>query len=1122
MSKYNDNYGLLIQKLDAFVRKYYINQLLRGSIYAGSILTAAFLLASVSEYFLYFSVTVRTVLFWTLITGGVMVLIRWVILPLIHYYKLGKIISHQQAAQIIGVHFSNVQDRLLNILQLREQLDTVTDTSLIEASISQKAKMLHPVPFTHAVNLSVNRRYLKFLIPPVLVLVLLLFSAPNIIKDSAIRLLHHDTYFEKKAPFQFTVTNKNLTALQYQDFDLDIKVTGNMLPNEAFINVEGYLYKLTKKSPSEFSYRFSKLQKSIDFNFSANGFDSKKFHLDVLPKPLIIKFETKLNYPSYTGKKNETLNNIGDLSVPQGTKINWEFFTQNTKQVSIRIDDKIQNVSPVSNELFAFAQQVVKDKPYTIFVSGERASNADSINYSITVIPDMYPSISVSGMQDSVNRKYFYFAGEAGDDYGLKKLELKYKITGENEDAGNKDFTVTPVPVEQQKQVQFSKFWDLNTLNLKPGDKLDYYFEVWDNDGVNGSKSSRSQTMSYLMPTVKEMEKQQSENNKDIKKDLESAIKDAQQLSKQFDDLQNNLLQKKELNWEDKKKIQDLLDRQKEVQSKIENVQNKFNDNLQQQQDFQKQSQDILDKQKQLQDLANQLLTPEMKEMIDKLQKMLEQLNKDNALDQLKDQKLNNDQLQKEMDRMLSLFKKLEMEQKYNATKDKLDSLASKQEALSKETEDKNNADKTDELNKKQEEINKQFDDLKKDLQDLDKMNKELEDPEDLPDTKQDQQDIDKELQNSSEQLQKKNNNKAGQSQKNAAKKMKDMANKMGEAMDAAQMQGLELDMQALRQILKNLIKTSFDQEDLLNSSKLINIYNPKYLQLMKDQHTLSDNIAMIEDSIQALSKRVFQIKSYADKQIKDINKNLEDGLNYLEQRQPRIAASNQQLVMMGLNNLALMFDEVLQQMQQEMDSKSGKPGSGMCNKPGGMGKKPSMSNLSKMQKQLNDKINELGEQMKNGQKPGQKPGQQGQQMSSQQAAQLAAQQAAIRDALRQLSDQLNKDGKGSLGNLEQLQKQMEETEKQLVNKQLTEETLKRQQDIFTKLLEAEKSERERDQDNKRQSTTGQDIVHTVPPSIEEYLKKKQAEIELYKTVPPNLKPFYKSLVEEYYKSINQ
>lgn len=134
----------------------------------------------------------------------------------------------------------------------------------------------------------------------------------------------------------------------------------------------------------------------------------------------------------------------------------------------------------------------------------------------------------------------------------------------------------------------------------------------------------------------------------------------------------------------------------------------------------------------------------------------------------------------------------------------------------------------------------------------------------------------------------------------------------------------------------------------------------------------------------------------------------------------------------------------------------------------------------------------------------------------------MAAQQAAVREALRKLNEELNKDGKNSLGNLDQLQKQMEKTETELVNKQLTNEMLKRQQEILTRLLEAENAERQRETDNKRESNTAKDMVKQMPPEIEEYLRKKQAELELYKTVPPNLKPFYRDLVEDYFKSLQQ
>jgi hypothetical protein len=97
---------------------------------------------------------------------------------------------------------------------------------------------------------------------------------------------------------------------------------------------------------------------------------------------------------------------------------------------------------------------------------------------------------------------------------------------------------------------------------------------------------------------------------------------------------------------------------------------------------------------------------------------------------------------------------------------------------------------------------------------------------------------------------------------------------------------------------------------------------------------------------------------------------------------------------------------------------------------------------------------------------------------------------------------------------------QMDKSETEIANKKLTEELLMRQQDIFTKLLEAEESIRKREKDDKRESNTGQDIPNKLPPSLEEYLKKREAEIQLYKTVPPSLKPYYKQLVEEYFKNV--
>ncbi|MEO5675398.1 MAG: hypothetical protein ABIQ74_12205, partial [Chitinophagales bacterium] len=814
----------------------------------------------------------------------------------------------------------------------------------------------------------------------------------------------------------------------------------------------------------------------------------------------------------------------------EGTSINWQFLSQNATDIHVKFGDSAYAAISDDNGLYEFSRRVKSDVTYIVYVSGDQLPKADSIRYSVIVIPDRYPSITVSQMNDSsanpgrvIHEKYLYFAGEASDDYGLKNLYLKFRVDKAGEENSlNQKYEILPVNFTSGKYSQFSHYWDLTSIDLKPGDNITYFFEAWDNDGVNGSKFTRSKVMMFVKPTEQEMEQQTDEESEKIKNNLESSMKEAGELRNEFEKIQNELLNKKNPSWEDKKKIEDLLKRQQELNKSIEDTKKSFNQNLDNQNDFKPFDQDTKNKADELQKLMNETLTPEMKAMMQKLQDLLEELNKDKTLDQLQNQKLNNEQLQKELDRMLSLFKQLEFEKKMNDTKSKLDSLAQKQNDLSGKTndDDKNSKPnkedkqaKQDSLSKEQSMLQEEFKDVEKNLDKLDSLNKELDHPVEMPQTNEEQEQVEQEQDNSQQNLDKKNNSKASENQKKAAEKMQQMAKKMESAMESMQEQQAEMDMQAVRQILENLIKISFDQEDLVNRTKNVNIYNPHYLTIMKNEKDIQDDLQMVEDSIQELSKRVVQIKSFVDQQITDINKNMEQALKNLEQRQTGPASSNQQYIMTAVNNLALMFNEVMEQLQQQMGQKM--PGDQMCQKPGG--KKPSPSSMSQMQKQLNDKIQQFGKQLKDGKTPMDKQG--GKQMS-QQIAQMAQQQAQIREALRKMNQELNKDGKNSMGNLDQLQKQMEKTETELLNKQITAEMQKRQQEIMTRLLEAENAERQRERDKKRESNTGKDLVKKLPPEIEEYLKKKQAEMELYKTVPPDLKPFYRNLVEDYYKML--
>ena len=120
------------------------------------------------------------------------------------------------------------------------------------------------------------------------------------------------------------------------------------------------------------------------------------------------------------------------------------------------------------------------------------------------------------------------------------------------------------------------------------------------------------------------------------------------------------------------------------------------------------------------------------------------------------------------------------------------------------------------------------------------------------------------------------------------------------------------------------------------------------------------------------------------------------------------------------------------------------------------------------------------------------------------------------------VTDFFNDEIKKIIIDMKNTMKEMEETETELVNKMITQETIKRQQEILTKLLDYEKAEKEREQDNKRESKEGKNEANRNQNQFLEYNKQKQKEAELLKTLPPSLAPYYKNKVNVYFNNFDK
>jgi low affinity Fe/Cu permease len=274
----------------------------------------------------------------------------------------------------------------------------------------------------------------------------------------------------------------------------------------------------------------------------------------------------------------------------------------------------------------------------------------------------------------------------------------------------------------------------------------------------------------------------------------------------------------------------------------------------------------------------------------------------------------------------------------------------------------------------------------------------------------------------------------------------------------------------------------------------------------------------MVEDSLLALSKRQAMIENFVNREIRDINNNTTMALESMQNRAVAMAASKQQYVMTSVNNLALLLSESLKNMEQTLSmNASGKFPKG--NPKPGQGK-----NSMKSMRQMQEKLNEQMEKLREGRQPS--PGKEGEQgqsgkaKMSEQLARIAAQQEALRKMLQKYSEELQKTGDVNQQGLQKAIQEMEKTETDLVNKRINKETMKRQQEILTRLLESEKAEMKREQQERRESNEGKELPKPDPAKYFDSIGLPSKETELIKTIPPSLRDYYKNKVNSYFIQI--
>jgi hypothetical protein len=1129
-----ENSNNIYLKLEQFIKKYYTNELLRGSIFFIGIGLLYFLFTLSIEYFFWLKPNSRTLLFWTFVAVELFLLFRFILFPISKLFKLQNGINYDDASKIIGNHFSEVGDKLTNFLQLSQDSNS---SELLLASIDQKAKTLQPIPFVKAINFSKNKKYAPIALIPLLFFAFFYITGySNFISQSLNRVVHYKQQFLPPAPFEFQVVNPNLQTEQNQDFVLKVKTVGKVVPENTmiFIGEESYFMETTK--PGEFQFVIAKPKANLEFHLEANAVVSNDYELNVVTVPTIANFEMVLNFPSYLNKKPEVIKGTGNAVVPEGTKVTWRMNTVATQKVEWQNEAVKYSFSKSENQ-FSLSKSIVQNINYQIVTSNTKIQNYEKLNYQITVVKDQFPAISVGNAPDSLKIDKSYLLGQVSDDYGLSKLQVIYYP--KDKPLSAKKATIA---VKRDVYDQFVFAFPSN-LPVEEGVSYEYYFEIFDNDAFHNYKSTKSSVFSNRIATQSEKEDQLLQQQNDNINSMEKSLKTQDKQLNEMEKLQKMGKEKDNLEFKEQQKVEDFLNKQKQQDELMKNFAEKMKENLdkvktEKKDEVKELLKDRLDKVEKDLEKNNKLL--------EELQKLNEKLQKEELFDKMDKLKQQSKNQTKSLQQLVELTKKYYVEKKAEQIADKLDKLSEKQDKLA--ADDKENSAE------KQNEINKEFDKIQEELKELDKDNKELKTPVELPNTDDKEKSIDEDLKKASDQLQKKSKEGAKPKQKSASKKMKQMSQDMQSSMEMGEQEQMEEDVAMLRQILDNLLAYSFSQESVMGQFKGLKRGSPSFNKNLKIQQDLKQEFKHVDDSLFALSLRNPKLSEGVTTEVGNVQYNIEKSLETLAEADVFKGVSYQQFAISSANKLADMLASILFNMQMSMQMSGSGKGKGMPSPGKGSGGESQLPDIIKKQGDLEKKMkdgmkpgNKPGDKpgQKPGDKPGDKPGEgkeggkdgkgkQGKEGKSGSGGsnqgnsdgengqdgegdakaimEIYKEQQQLRESLQK---ELEKQGVGNQG--KSALEQMKQIEKQLLNKGFNNEVLQKILNVKYELLKLEKAVQQQGEEKKRQSETSKkEFINTstaLPLRLQEYINS--VEILNRQTLP--LRSNYNQKVQEYF-----
>jgi len=1115
-SKY---YSEVLKKLEGFIRKEKLHLILFGVQAFLAIVLISFSFFSFLELIANFSSIFRTILFLIFILLSVGLLFFLILKPLIKYISNIGSDAYFDAAEKVGENFPEVKDELINTMQLvsENKKGNLYSGNLIDAAFNKVFERVKNLDFKSLIKFDNAKKILPYFGATALICFAIVFFIPGM-TTASYRLLNFNEEFVPPSKFVFEISPGSKEITKGDDVEINVKVKGSK-PNTVYLasrkeeEADFNDVELKADSNGRYSFKMNSVKSSFKYFAEADGFSSDYYEILVIDRPIVKTLELEITSPSYSRITKTVQLDNGNVTSLIGSVVSFNLSsTKKIKEAKLEFEDSTV-VDLKAEENYASGKfSVRKDNSYKIKLIDENGnSNLAPITYQVKALRDDFPVIELLSPTQNLslaNDNRVNLIAKSSDDYGFSKLVLKYRLSASRYETPQTEFSLIEIPIDKSlSEIDINYIWNLTPLFLAVDDVVTYYLEIFDNDFISGPKSAKTQILTVRVPSLDEILNEADQLQVESETDLEEILKDAEELKETLDEIDKEL--KKDdpkLTWEEKQKIEDAVEKFQELQNKVDEVNDKLGEMKQNLQENNLLSEETMEKYTELQKLMDEMTSEEMKKTMERLQNLMKEMNRQMTQDELQNLKFDEEQFKKSIERTLNLLKRVQIEQKMDELMKRTEELTEKQESLSEQTEKSNpdNQNEMNELSQKQDEITKDLENLQKEMENLQEKMSEVsdmpqEEMEKLMEEFQEQQNQEMSEQ-ASQEMQQMQKQRANQKQQQLSQNMQQMQQVMQQMKDQMQQQNQMQTFTDMMKILDNILSLSKQQEELKKESENLEANSSKLDEMAKKENELSNNLNNLMQQMSDLAQKTFAISPEMGKSLGDAKKQMDNSTQAMKSRNGMLASNQQGEAMKSLNEAAMMMKNSMESMMQ-----GGSQG-------GMMSLMQQLQGLSGQQMNLNNLTQKLQQMMQGGITP--------QQQQSMQR--LSQQQQLIQKSLEQLNKEAKVSGQSSKlpADLDNILKRMQEVVTDMQGEKLNEELIQKQENILSKLLDAQRSLNERDYEKERESRSGENVARNFPNELDLGSSKSLNKIrdELNKAVKEGYSRDYEELIRKYYE----